>query len=116
MDKGRKAKKARSDVRTARKIVALLNEMLEIDGIATRRLLETRVPCRRALGDHPTIQVSSVQTTGGTTPRDRVGLLGVLNGVVGTVRRGPLRGRGLITAEGGPITRGVTRFYVTGER
>ena len=55
----------------------VLNEMVEADREAVQLLVETRVPCNDALADHPTIQVHSEHG------RHSVGLLGVVNGLLG---------------------------------
>jgi hypothetical protein len=68
----------------ADQIAALLNEMLAADPAATHALIANRVPCNDTLRDHPTIQVH-VRNASGIFPT--VGMLGVLNGVAGTVRR-----------------------------
>lgn len=59
--------------------VAILNEMLAADQEATQSLVEARFPCNEALADHPTIQVGAADEGDA-----RVGLLGVINGIVGT--------------------------------
>lgn len=58
-------------------IVARLNSMLEADRPAMAALLANRVPCNEKLADHPTCQV--MMQHGGFY----VGLLGVLNGLLG---------------------------------
>ena len=57
--------------------IALLNEMVKMDPEAAHALIEQRVSCNDTLRDHPTIQV---QVDGG---KAEVGLLGVLNGLLG---------------------------------
>ena len=64
----------------AQLIVDRLNDMMLYDAEAMHKLCETRVPCNQALTDHPTVQVLDAQD--GTPPK--VGMLGVLNGLVGT--------------------------------
>lgn len=74
--------------------VAYLNQLLELDRPAVAALVANRVPCNEALADHPTCQVG-VQHGG-----FHVGLLGVLNGLFGTIGDGgPRDGWGWITAE-----------------
>jgi len=58
--------------------IALLNELNGIDPEATRKLVDTHVPCGDVLIEHPTIQV----LTG--PPQASVGLLGILNGICGS--------------------------------
>lgn len=60
----------------------VLNEMLAADCKATTNLVESRVPCNEILADHSTIQV------GTDSNGFRVGLLGVLNGIFGTMEDG----------------------------
>ena len=59
-------------------MVAFLNELASLDPGAALALVNARVPCNEAVGDHPTLQVSMIgsEEPGGLT----VGLLGVLNG------------------------------------
>ena len=61
----------------AEKIVALLNELLEMDRPAIAVLIANRIPCNQKLADHPTVQVISQH--GGY----HMGLLGLLNGLCG---------------------------------
>ena len=58
--------------------IAYLNELKDADPQAMRDLIETRVPCNTALADHPTVQVQA-RKEGGFV----VGLLGILNGLLG---------------------------------
>ena len=66
----------------------LLNEMLLLDYQLTYDLVENRVKCNSAIFEHPTIQVVD----------NKVGLLGVLNGLCGSIDRGPKQGWGPITS------------------
>jgi hypothetical protein len=59
-------------------ICDLLTSMLAADPVATHALLVNRVPCNRALLDHPSIMVDSLSAD---DSRPVVGLLGVLNGL-----------------------------------
>lgn len=68
------------DVNLARRIVALLNEMLSLDPNATLELMRLHVSCNESLAGHPTIQVGATDAHSFTY---EVGLLGVLNGLVG---------------------------------
>ena len=54
--------------------VERLNEMVAADPNVIHRLVEHRIPCNDALAAHPTVQV---------VPGNEVGLLGVLNGLIG---------------------------------
>jgi hypothetical protein len=63
-------------------------------------LIETRVACSAATLDHPTIQASSpARAADGATGAPSVGVLGLLNGLVGVIPDGPKKGWGFITAE-----------------
>lgn len=63
----------------AHKVIAFLNELLKVDPEAMTALVETRVPCNQALREHPTVQVAVNDETG----QAAVGMLGILNGLVG---------------------------------
>ena len=79
---------------TINEILKVLNEAIARDRAAMEKLIEQRVDCSKAMGDHPSIQVSSYDhKTGKPNPEKlRVGLLGILNGIIGTDRNiyGPL--------------------------
>lgn len=66
------------DPQLAAQVVALLNEAFALDPEAINALVNTRVRCNEALGEHPTIQCG-IDAEGHTT----IGLLGILNGLVG---------------------------------
>ena len=71
-----------------------LNEIAARDQEAVCRLmLDARVPCNDALADHPSVQVRSREGEPHT-----LGVLGLLNGLIGTIDEGPKKGWGLITA------------------
>lgn len=59
-------------------IVDMLNEILAIDPVALSELGRLSVPCNKKLAEHPTVQV---RATAGKHDY-RVGLLGILNGVL----------------------------------
>ena len=61
------------------KVVAYLNELVSIDREAVERLVETRVQCNVAMAGHPTVQVMEDEEGNPV-----VGVLGVINGLVGT--------------------------------
>lgn len=72
----------------ANEFIRVLNEAVELDKSALHKLIEFRVRCNKALADHPMIQVRTTQesnNTGAATLVDvhRVGLLGILNGILG---------------------------------
>jgi hypothetical protein len=63
-------------VEFAKKAVKSLKEYLKLDPEAIQALVETRVPANESLVSHPSVQVNcEVQPS--------VGLLGILNGIVG---------------------------------
>ena len=64
-------------------LIERLNEILKHDPNAVAALIETRVPCSQAMTDHPTVQVHA----DGTNP-PRLGVLGLINGIVGAQRNG----------------------------
>ena len=81
-------------------MIAFLNELVAIDPYAIAELLCVRVPCSKALADHPSVQVQGSDgvlsyIAPGTY---RVGLLGILNGYCGTIDDGPKKNWGPITA------------------
>ena len=55
--------------------IDVLNLILKADPAAAHALVEQRVPCNKALGDHPSVQVAQKDES------LTVGLLGVLNGI-----------------------------------
>ena len=63
----------------AEEVVEFLQELIELDPEAVAELVAARVPCSRALADHPTVQVGAAKDGG-----FEVGILGVLNGMCGT--------------------------------
>lgn len=72
----------------ANDVILLLNSAVECDKAAMHKLVEFRVRCNSALAQHPTIQVRTGQESnsiGAAALVDvhRVGLLGILNGVLG---------------------------------
>jgi hypothetical protein len=58
-------------------IISLLNEINGMDPTVLPALINYRVPCNQALADHPTVQV------GKKTDGYEVGLLGIINGLLG---------------------------------
>ena len=70
------------DWELAGRIVAFLNDLVELDKPAVAALIANRVPCSQAMADHPTVQV------GGPREAYRVGMLGILNGLCGIDSRG----------------------------
>lgn len=73
-------------------VIDFLNELLALDRDAIMRLMDYRTPCNAALAEHPTVQVVGREDW-------RVGLLGILNGLLGTRDESEARsGWGHITA------------------
>lgn len=68
---------------TAEDVVCLLNELLDIDSIATKKLIEHRVSCNKNVVNHPYIQVNCDDSK-----NPKVGLLGFLNGLFGVNENG----------------------------
>jgi hypothetical protein len=62
-------------------VSAFLNTLVALDPDAMMALVESRVPCNEVLADHPTVQVHV-----GEGGQPMVGLLGILNGLVGDGR------------------------------
>ena len=63
---------------TAQVAVDFLNSLLIVDRDAITRLISAHVPCNAAMADHPTVQVDvAIDRT------YSVGVLGVLNGMIG---------------------------------
>jgi len=73
-------------------LIDRLNEILKTDPVALNALVSHRVPCNDELAKHSTVQVHD----DGINPTT-VGLLGVLNGLVGAIEDGPRKGWGFIT-------------------
>lgn len=67
-----------ASLEVADQMIRFLNELVELDQEAMHQLVETRVPCNTKLTDHPTVQVRVKEKKGS------VGLLGILNGYIGT--------------------------------
>lgn len=88
--------------------VAVLNAALAADREAVAKLLALRVPCSDALTAHPSIQVGLAPGGFGL-----VGVLGLLNGALGTIPTGPRAGCGWVTCVLGE-DRKPMHFEVTG--
>ncbi len=72
-----------NNIELANKIVNFLNELLQVDKEAIEVLIDRRVKVNEQLLNHPTVQVSSEDGKTGS-----VGLLGILNGLVGVKSNG----------------------------
>lgn len=82
-------------------LIAFLNEILNTDPDFMQQLVDHRLPCNQLLADHPTLQVGA-----GMEHRRVAGVLGLLNGFIGTIDEGPRQGWGAIAAiyQGGRLT------------
>ena len=74
--------------------IEYLNGLLRLDHSAVMGLCEERVQCNSDLAAHPSCQVYALPNDAGY----RVGLLGVLNGLFGTIDGGPHASYGPISA------------------
>lgn len=63
-------------------ILKLLNAAVKADAAAIGKLVDHRVPCNDKLADHPTIQCGVVSTPE-SSDRPVVGMLGLINGILG---------------------------------
>lgn len=104
-----------SEAELADYLINRLNEIASHDRIALAALIEQRVPCNASLADHPTVQVS-------IDPNDpmkqaKVGLLGILNGIVGSINKqgSSVDGYGYISAYYDDDTQSLVRFQRTKE-
>jgi hypothetical protein len=75
-------------------VISFLNELLNRDRTAISTLIETRIPINDALVRHSTLQ----HTRNYLTTKPEIGLLGIINGMFGTLEGGPRNGWGPITA------------------
>jgi hypothetical protein len=69
----------------AESLVSYINDLMELDKPAIAAMFANRVPCNKALADHPTVQVTAQH--GGY----HVGLIGILNGLCGVREDGMSR-------------------------
>jgi hypothetical protein len=74
-------------------LIKRLNEIIKYDKQALGNLINIRTKCNNAMANHPSVQVVAY---GEDQPT--VGMLGIINGIVGTIDTGSKRGCGLITA------------------
>jgi hypothetical protein len=74
-------------------LIERLNDIAVADPKAIERLIQYRVPCNHSMSIHPTVQACAED--GGVT----VGMLGILNGLIGTIPTGPKKGWGYVAAE-----------------
>lgn len=73
-------------------IIERLNEIAMHDKEAMAKLIEQRVPCNEQLVEHPTVIAFADMGP------PEVGMLGILNGIVGSIPDGPKKGWGYIAA------------------
>ena len=78
--------------------VELLNDVLERDRNAITRLINMRVDCDETLSRHPTLQVQKIGDS------YRVGVLGILNGILGGSPNGDIGAKGTIETKTGMFT------------
>lgn len=63
---------------TAQHFADTLNGMMEVDPTATHAPIINRIPCNKALADHPYVIVDQL----GHPDRTVVGIVGVINGIL----------------------------------
>ncbi|KAB2857372.1 MAG: hypothetical protein F9K41_04000 [Sphingopyxis terrae] len=82
-------------------LIAFLNEIVNTDPDFMQQLVDHRPPCNQLLADHPTVQVGA-----GMEHRNVAGILGLLNGFLGVIDKGPRKGWGAIAAiyQGGRLS------------
>jgi hypothetical protein len=66
-----------------RVIINFMNDMTHLDSDAIKKLVKTRVQCNERMAEHPTLQVMQ-----GEDNKYYVGLMGILNGIVGCDEQG----------------------------
>ena len=86
------------------KAIEVLNDVLERDPVAITQLVNLRVDCNPQLINHPTIQSSVYHGT------SKVGVLGLINGIVGNSPSGVIGAEGSIERDTGQFT--VIRQFV----
>jgi hypothetical protein len=80
--------------------IYFLNELISIDPNAIKNLINARVLCNQQMADHPTVQVGRISDkTHKYNEKEpfRVGFIGILNGLFGTIPEGTHKGWGVIT-------------------
>ena len=76
--------------------IDILNWIVENDPELAQKVVTTRFQCNHEVYEHPTIQVGTYTTGDGPISSD-VSLLGILNGIFGTIKSGRLDGYGFIS-------------------
>ncbi|MBM10445.1 MAG: hypothetical protein CMF69_12925 [Magnetovibrio sp.] len=84
-------------------VVEILNDALERDPEAMTDLINLRADCNAQLATHPTIQVQKYGDV------YRVGVLGILNGVLGGGPSGDIGAKGTVNSQTGNFLR-IKRF------
>jgi hypothetical protein len=97
-----------TDTELADELVLRLNKLIEDPDVRKDigALIETRVPCSKATLDHPTIQAGwSTKEDFEKQTSPKLGILGLLNGIVGVYPDGTKKGWGLVSAnfDEGPL-------------
>lgn len=69
-------------------VVKYLNELFEADNETIKALVETRVTTNQAMMDHDTVCVMADEDDDGNPVNPQLGLLGVINGLVGISKSG----------------------------
>ena len=95
-----------TDIELADAIIHRLNKLIEDTAVCVDvgKLINSRIPCSKETNEHPTIQ--SQLTEGEEFLGDEgvpykgptLGFLGLLNGLVGTISEGKLKGWGYVSA------------------
>ena len=83
--------------------VEVLNDALERDPEAVTELINMRATCNERLAAHPTIQVQKYSEV------HRIGVLGILNGVLGGGPSGDIGAKGPVNPKTGHFIR-IKRF------
>ncbi len=74
--------------------INILNEALDRDPAAITELVNMRVPCNKQLSDHPTIHTTVIEGV------FRLGVLGLLNGALGSSPSGVIGAEGQMNDAG----------------
>lgn len=69
-------------------VVKYLNELFEADSEAVKKLVEHRVDTNQSMMDHDTVCVMVDNDENGNPANPQLGLLGVINGLVGISKSG----------------------------
>lgn len=83
---------------TVTKALQILNEALALDAEAITRLVNLRVQCNPGLAAHQTIQVGAYDGVA------KIGVLGLINGVIGDSPTGVIGAKGRIDSNTGAFT------------